>query len=145
MLSRLKLSVLLACFLVLAALPIVADAIDEPFYLDLMARVMIFAIAAMSLDFILGYGAMISFGHALYLGLGAYSVGILAYYGVTSGWIQLLVCVFGTGLIALILGLIALRTSGIYFIMITFALAQMFYFSGHQPGGVWGRRRIAHR
>ena len=130
MLSRLKLSFLLACFLALAALPWAAEAIDEPFYVDLMARVMIFSIAAMSLDFILGYGAMISFGHALYLGLGTYAVGILAYYEITNGWIQLAVCVVGCAAIALVLGVISLRTSGIYFIMITFALAQMFYFLG---------------
>lgn len=130
MLSRLKIWILLVSFLLLAALPFIAEAIDEPFYVDLMARVMIFSIAAMSLDFILGYGAMISFGHALYLGLGAYAVGVLAFYEVTNGWIQLIVCVLGTAFISMILGLISLRTSGIYFIMITFALAQMFYFLG---------------
>ena len=132
MLSKLKLWILIVSFLILAALPMVAESemIDEPFYIDLMARVMIFSIAAMSLDFILGYGAMISFGHALYLGLGTYAVGILAYYEFTNGWLQLLVCVSGTAIIAFIMGLISLRTSGIYFIMITFALAQMFYFLG---------------
>ena len=130
MLSKLKLSILIGSFLILAALPMITEGIDEPFYIDLMARVMIFSIAAMSLDFILGYGAMISFGHALYLGLGTYAVGIMAHYEVTNGWLQLLVCISGTAFIAFILGLISLRTSGIYFIMITFALAQMFYFLG---------------
>lgn len=132
MLSKLKLWILIGSFLILAALPMVAESemIDEPFYIDLMARVMIFSIAAMSLDFILGYGAMVSFGHALYLGLGTYAVGIMAYYELTNGWLQLLVCISGTAFIAFILGLISLRTSGIYFIMITFALAQMFYFLG---------------
>jgi branched-chain amino acid transport system permease protein len=130
MLSKLKLSILIGSFLILAVLPMITEAIDEPFYIDLMARVMIFSIAAMSLDFILGYGAMISFGHALYLGLGTYAVGIMAHYEVTNGWLQLLVCISGTAFIAFILGLISLRTSGIYFIMITFALAQMFYFLG---------------
>jgi branched-chain amino acid transport system permease protein len=132
MLSKLKMSILIGSFLILAALPMIAESemIDEPFYIDLMARVMIFSIAAMSLDFILGYGAMISFGHALYLGLGTYAVGIMAHYELTNGWMQLLVCISGTAFIAFILGLISLRTSGIYFIMITFALAQMFYFLG---------------
>jgi len=130
MLSKLKLSILIGSFLILAALPMITEAIDEPFYIDLMARVMIFSIAAMSLDFILGMAAMISFGHALYLGLGTYAVGIMAHYEVTNGWLQLLVCISGTAFIAFILGLISLRTSGIYFIMITFALAQMFYFLG---------------
>jgi len=130
MLSKLKLSILIGSFLILAVLPMITEWIDEPFYIDLMARVMIFSIAAMSLDFILGYGAMISFGHALYLGLGTYAVGIMAHYELTNGWLQLLVCISGTAFIAFILGLISLRTSGIYFIMITFALAQMFYFLG---------------
>lgn len=130
MLSRLKLSFLLACLLALVLLPPVAEMVDEPFYIDLISRVMIFAIAAMSLDLILGYGAMISFGHALYLGLGTYAVGILAHYGVTDGWTQLAVCVVGCAAVAALLGVVSLRTSGIYFIMITFALAQMFYFLG---------------
>jgi branched-chain amino acid transport system permease protein len=130
MLSKLKLWILIVSFLILAALPMITQYIDEPFYIDLMARVMIFSIAAMSLDFILGYGAMISFGHALYLGLGTYAVGVMAHYELTNGWLQLLVCISGTAFIAFILGLISLRTSGIYFIMITFALAQMFYFLG---------------
>ena len=91
---------------------------------------MVFAIAAMSLDLILGYGGMISFGHAMFFGLGCYSVGILAFYEITNGWIQLAVCVFGTALIGAFVGFISLRTSGIYFIMVTFALAQMFYFLG---------------
>jgi len=130
MLSKLKMSILIGSFLVLAVLPFITEWIDEPFYVDLMARVMIFSIAAMSLDFILGYGAMISFGHALYLWLGTYAVGIMAHYEVTNGLLQLVVCIGGTAFIAFILGLISLRTSGIYFIMITFALAQMFYFLG---------------
>lgn len=130
MLNRIKIWILLVSFLILAALPLIAEAIDEPFYVDLMARVMIFSIAAMSLDFILGYGAMISFGHAVYLGLGAYAVGVMAFYEITNGWVQLIVCVLGTAFISMIMGLISLRTNGIYFIMITFALAQMFYFLG---------------
>ena len=130
MLSRLKLWVLIISFLVLAFLPIVAEAIGEEFYISLVARMMIFAIAAMSLDLILGYGGMISFGHAMFFGLGCYSVGILAFYEITNGWVQLAVCVFGTALIGLFVGYISLRTSGIYFIMVTFALAQMFYFLG---------------
>jgi len=130
MLSRLKLWVLIISFLILAFLPIVAEAIGEEFYISLVARMMIFAIAAMSLDLILGYGGMISFGHAMFFGLGCYSVGILAFYEITNGWVQLAVCVFGTALIGLFVGYISLRTSGIYFIMVTFALAQMFYFLG---------------
>ena len=69
---------------VLAAVPPVAAAFDQPFYLDLLRRIMIFAIAALSLNLILGYGGLVSFGHAAYLGIGAYAVGILAYHGIEN-------------------------------------------------------------
>ena len=68
---------LVAILLLLAAVPPIAAFIAQPFYLDLLRRVMIFAIAAVSLNLILGYGGMISFGHAAYLGIGAYAVGVL--------------------------------------------------------------------
>ena len=80
--------VLFALLAVLAAVPPLAAAFNEPFYLDLFRRIMIFSIAALSLNLILGYGGMVSFGHAAYLGIGAYSVGILAFYDITSGWLQ---------------------------------------------------------
>ena len=89
---------------------------------------MIFAIAALSLDFILGFGGMISFGHAAYIGLGAYAVGILSFYGIDNGWLQLLFAIVFSALVALIIGLICLRTSGIYFIMITLAMTQLLFF-----------------
>ena len=63
-----------------------ARVLDAPFYLTLVARIMIFAIAALSLDLILGYGGMVSFGHAAYLGVGVYTVGILSAHGVASGF-----------------------------------------------------------
>ena len=69
----------------LIALPPVVLALKQPFYLDLVRRIMILAIAAVSLNLILGYGGMVSFGHAAYLGIGAYAVGILGFYGITSG------------------------------------------------------------
>ena len=69
----------------LAALPPVVLWLGQPFYIDLVRRIMILAIAAVSLNLILGYGGMVSFGHAAYIGIGAYAVGILAFYGVTSG------------------------------------------------------------
>ncbi len=124
--SRLHLWVLLLGFLGFAIIPFVA----EDFYVDLFARIMIFAIAAISLDLILGYGGMISFGHAAYLGLGAYAVAILAYYEIYDGFLQLFVAIVGSAIVALIIGAICLRTSGVYFIMITLALTQMLYFLG---------------
>ncbi len=130
MLSRLKLSVVVAGFVALALVPPIAVAIDEPFYLTLFARIMIFALAAVSLDLILGFGGMISFGHAAYLGLGAYAVAVLSFYEIDNGWIQFAVAIAGSALAALVIGAICLRTSGVYFIMITLALTQMLYFLG---------------
>jgi len=115
--------VLAAGCLVLALVPPIAALTNQPFYLDLFRRMMIFAIAAVSLDLILGYGGMVSFGHAAYLGIGAYAVGIPAFYGVENGWLQ-------WGLAAAVIGAISLRTSGVSFIMITLAFAQMLYYLG---------------
>ena len=79
---------LLAGSLVLGLVPVVAAIAGQPFYLDLFRRIMIFAIAAASLDLILGFGGMVSFGHAAYLGIGAYAVAIPAFYGIHSGLVQ---------------------------------------------------------
>ena len=113
---------------VLAFVPVVAGSLDEPFYITLAARIVILALAATGLNLVLGYGGMVSFGHALYVGLGAYTVGVMAHYGVTGGWAQLGVALALAALVALGSGLICLRTSGMAFIMITLAVAQMFYF-----------------
>jgi len=114
--------------IVLAALPPVAAGLGQPFYIDLVRRMMILAIAATSLNLILGYGGMVSFGHAAYLGIGAYSVGILAFYGVTSGWVQWPAAMVASALVAAAIGAVSIRTSGVYFIMITLAFAQMLYY-----------------
>ena len=119
-----------AAIVLLALLPPVVAALKEPFYLDLMRRVMIFAIAAISLNLILGYGGLVSFGHAAYLGIGGYAVGILAFYGVYSGWLQWPLAMGASALVALAIGAVSIRTSGIYFIMITLAFTQMLYFLG---------------
>lgn len=116
--------------LCLALLPAVTAAIDEPFYVTVAARILVFALAASGLNLVLGYGGLVSFGHALYVGLGAYVVGILSFHGVTNGWAHLAAAVALSGLVAWITGLICLRTSGMAFIMITLAFAQMFYFLG---------------
>jgi len=114
----------------LIALPPVVLALKQPFYLDLVRRIMILAIAAVSLNLILGYGGMVSFGHAAYLGIGAYAVGILGFYGITSGWVHILVAIGASALVALAIGAVSIRTSGIYFIMITLAFTQMLYYLG---------------
>ena len=130
MLGRWQIVVVALAFGALAAVPPLASAFDEPYYLTLFARIMIFAIAAVSLDLILGYGGMVSFGHAAYLGIGGYAVAILAYYGIENGYLQLLVAVAGSALVALVIGAISLRTRGVYFIMITLAFTQMLFFLG---------------
>jgi len=129
--------------LLLALVPPIAGILNQPFYLDLLRRVMIFAIAAVSLNLILGYGGMVSFGHAAYLGIGAYAVGIFAHYGVTNGYLQWLVAIGASALVALVIGAISIRTSGIYFIMITLAFTQMLYYLGvsiEEYGGDDGMR-----
>jgi branched-chain amino acid transport system permease protein len=117
-------------FVALALLPPVAALVQQPFYLDLFRRIMIFAIAAVSLDLILGYGGLVSFGHAAYLGIGAYAVAVPALYGVENGFVHCGLALVAAGLAALVIGAISLRTSGVYFIMITLAFAQMLYYLG---------------
>jgi branched-chain amino acid transport system permease protein len=114
----------------LALVPVVAAATNEPFYLDLVQRVMIFAVAAVSLDLILGYGGLVSFGHAAYLGIGAYAVAVPALHGIDSAWVQWPLAVALSAVAALVIGVVSLRTSGVYFIMITLAFAQMLYYVG---------------
>ena len=116
--------------LLLALVPPIAALTNQPFYLDLFRRMMIFAIAAVSLDLILGYGGMVSFGHAAYLGIGAYAVGIPAFHGVDNGLFQWGLAIAASALAAMVIGAISLRTSGVAFIMITLAFAQMLYYLG---------------
>ncbi len=117
-----------AIILLLALVPIIAGTAGQPFYVTLISRMMIYALAALGLNLILGYGAMVSFGHALYIGIGAYSVGILSFYGVTNGYAHVATALIAGLIIATLVGMVCLRTSGIAFIMITLAFAQMFYF-----------------
>ncbi len=117
-----------ALILLLATLPPFTAASGSPFYLTLALRILIFGLAAASLNLLLGYGGLASFGHALYLGLGAYVVAILSFHGVTSGWIHIAVTLLVSAVVAFLTGLICIRTSGIAFIMITLAFGQMFFF-----------------
>ena len=119
-------ALLALCLLV--ALPFVAEALDEGFYITVASRILIFALAATSLNLILGFGGMVSFGHAAFMGIGAYSVGILMDAGWASAALSWPVAVLAAALFAAIMGAISLRTQGVYFIMITLAFAQMLYF-----------------
>jgi branched-chain amino acid transport system permease protein len=112
----------------LGLVPLLAHVMDEPFWVTLFTRILVFALAATGLNLVLGFGAMVSFGHAMYIGIGAYAVGILSFHGVDSGWWQLLSAVGVGGAVALAVGAICLRTSGMAFIMITLAFAQMAFF-----------------
>jgi len=141
--SRIRAIVPAAGLVLLAAVPLAAALLDQPFYLDLVRRIMIFAIAALSLNLILGYGGMISFGHAAYLGVGAYAVGVLAHYGINNGYLQWALAIGASALVALAIGAISIRTSGVYFIMITLAFTQMLYYLGisiEEYGGDDGMR-----
>jgi branched-chain amino acid transport system permease protein len=119
----------LVLFAAFAAAPLLASASGaEGYVLSLLTRVMVFGIAAMSLDLILGYGALVSFGHAAFLGIGAYSVGILASHGIDEALVQVPVALAASAAFALVTGAISLRTKGVYFIMITLAFGQMLFF-----------------
>jgi branched-chain amino acid transport system permease protein len=112
----------------LAVVPMLALQADQPFYIVFFARIIVYAIAASALNLALGFGGMVSLGHALFLGIGAYSVAIPAYHGIDSGWVHLAVCLLACGVAGLLTGAVSLRTTGIGFIMITLAFAQMGYF-----------------
>ena len=112
----------------LVLLPLYSALSGNIFILTLFTRIIIFALAAASLNLIMGYGGMMSFGHAAYLGIGGYAVGILAFEGVGSGFIQWPVALAVSALFALVIGALSLRTRGVYFIMITLAFAQMAYY-----------------
>ena len=133
--------VFIFCLLaIFALLPLVASALEQEFYIGQIRRVLIFAIAAVSLDLILGFAGMVSLGHAAFFGIGAYVVAILHWHadrevalfgflpGTTSSFVTLPLAMLIAGSLAAVIGAISLRTTGIYFIMITLAFAQMIYF-----------------
>ena len=112
----------------LVLLPVYVEFTGNRFLLTLFTRIIILALAAVSLNLILGFGGMMSFGHAVYLGIGGYSVGMLAHEGIYSGFVQWPVALAASALFALVIGALSLRTRGVYFIMITLAFAQMAYY-----------------
>ncbi|MCI2811245.1 branched-chain amino acid ABC transporter permease [Eoetvoesiella caeni] len=117
-----------AFLLSLAVLPLLATAAGDSFYITLFSRIMIYGLATLGLNLILGYGGLVSLGHALYIGIGAYAVGILSAHGITSGWLQLLAAFMVGTVVAMLVGVVCLRTRGMAFIMITLAFAQMAYY-----------------
>lgn len=139
MLTRENTVNLLLAALLLAA-PLVANSLGQPFYVTLATRIAILALAALGLNLALGLGGLVSFGHAAFFGIGGYAAGILASHGFSgesmifglSGTVQMqviwIVAACASGLVAFLIGLISLRTTGVYFIMITLAFAQMIYY-----------------
>lgn len=135
--------VLLGGLLFLLVLPLIASALDQPYLLSLFSRILIYALAAVSLDLLLGSAGLISLGHAAYLGIGAYVTGIFFHHdfmdeplltwpfalqGSESALVVWPAAVLTSALAALVIGALSLRTKGMHFIMITLAFAQMFYY-----------------
>jgi branched-chain amino acid transport system permease protein len=120
--------VAVALLAALALVPAIVGA--QPFYLGLVARLMIFGIAALTLNLLVGFGGMVSFGHAAFLGIGAYVVGISVVNGVTGGLVHLLLVIAISAGVAFIIGALCLRTTGLHFLMITLAFAQLIFFIG---------------
>lgn len=116
--------------LVLAVLPLLTQAFDQRYLLSIGTRIVIWSIAAVSLNMILGYGGLVSFGHAMFFGIGGYAVGILSAEGISSGWVQWPVALLAATAWAAVIGALSLRTRGLYFIMITLAFAQLVYYVG---------------
>ncbi|TCL10279.1 amino acid/amide ABC transporter membrane protein 2 (HAAT family) [Shimia isoporae] len=134
-----------ALMALLLFVPLLAWLLDEPFLITLTTRAVIFAIAGVGLNLALGFGGLVSFGHAAFFGLGGYAMGILAHHaqtytplmewplvieGTKSMLVVWPVAILTGALAALAIGALSLRTSGVYFIMITLAFGQMlFYFT----------------
>lgn len=120
--------VVLAVLLSAIAFPLAMKSLDQMYYVTMASRILIYALAATSLNLVLGYGGMISFGHAAFVGAGAYTASVLIVEGVASAWIGWPLAMAVSGLLALAVGAVSLRTRGVYFIMITLAFAQMIYY-----------------
>jgi len=120
------------CLLVVVALAILFPPLMQwggnEYFIGIASRMLIYGIAATSLNFILGYGGMVSFGHAAFLGVGAYTAAILVESGWSSALIVWPLAMLLAAAIALLIALVSLRTTGVYFIMITLAFAQMLYY-----------------
>jgi branched-chain amino acid transport system permease protein len=118
----------LVVLLALAAFPTVAAQFGLDFYIGFVRRILVFALAAASLNFIMGFGGMVALGHAGFVGVGAYTVVVLSEAGLSSAWPLWGAAMVCAALVAALIGAISLRTKGVYFIMITLAFAQMLYF-----------------
>jgi branched-chain amino acid transport system permease protein len=114
---------------VLVAIPILATILNQPFWVNAATRIVIYALVAMSLDLIVGYGALVSFGHAAFFALGGYVAAILIANGIDSAFVTWPAAMLAAAVLAAGIGALSLRTSGVYFIMITLAFGQMVYYA----------------
>lgn len=117
------------------------------YYLHIITKILIFTLFAMSLNLIFGYGGLFSMGHAAFLGVGGYTAGIfMVRLGIDSFWIIALVAILLSALIAAVFGYISLKVSGLFFLMVTFALAQLLYAVVYNwfdvTGGAFGLKGI---
>jgi branched-chain amino acid transport system permease protein len=133
-----RIALLLGLAILLVALPALLQAIGAGYYVSTAGRIVVFAIAATSLNLVLGYGGMVSFGHAAFFGLGAYATGVMISEGVTNAGADLAVTLGLSASAALVIGAISLRTRGVYFIMITLAFGQMLFYLANSIKGYGG-------
>jgi branched-chain amino acid transport system permease protein len=117
-------------FLLLAFVPLLAQAFNQAYYITFLSRVLVFGLAAMSLNLLVGFGGMTSLGHAAFLGVGAYGIGLLMQHGVSNGFVHFAAVMVLGAVTALLIGAICLRTGGLAFIMLTLAFAQLLFFIG---------------
>ncbi len=131
--------IVFSIWLALAVVPWVADAMGQAYWINILTRALILGLVAMSLNLIMGYGGMVSLGHAAYFGVGGYCVALIAFHTAQAipilGWtgsnealVVWPIAMLFTGLLAFLLGILCLRTQGVYFIMITLAFCQMLFF-----------------
>jgi branched-chain amino acid transport system permease protein len=113
---------------ILLAAALLVPLLGQPYYTKLVVRMVVFALAAVSLDLIVGYAGLVSFGHAAFLGLGTYVAGVLPMFGIQSAFVIFPLAALVAGAVGLVSGAVSLRASGLYFIFITLAFAQMVFY-----------------
>ena len=129
--ARVTAAAMIVCLLALAVLPFIAD----KFTVQLVTRIMIMAIFAMSLDLLVGYTGLVSLGHAAFFGFSGYILALSTpQYEAANFWVSLPLAVAGAGVLALAIGCLVLRVTGVYFIMVTLAFAQMLHYLFHDTG-----------
>jgi branched-chain amino acid transport system permease protein len=122
----------LVAVIVLALVPLIGDKYE----LQQLSKIMLMAIFAMSLDLLVGFTGLVSLGHAAFFGLGGYVLWFLSpQYAATNLWVSLAIAVVIAAVAALVIGLLVLKSSGVYFIMVTLAFAQMFFY--YATGAKW--------